>query len=131
MYILYADESGSTGTDYDNPTQKIFTLAGLTLNDKDWYDLNYKIQKEKEKISPDLVNYEIHANDIFQSSKNKGKGYDFRKNSLKDNLHILEQLVDLVVDLNLPIFSVAIDKQKFKKYINSVAAILLFPYANT
>ena len=61
MYILYADESGSTGTDYDNPTQKIFTLAGLTLNDKDWYDLNYKIQKEKEKISPDLVNYEIRT----------------------------------------------------------------------
>ena len=130
MYILYADESGSTGTDYDNPTQKIFTLAGLTLNDKDWYDLNYKIQKEKEKISPDLVNYEIHANDIFQSSKNKGKGYDFRKNSLEDNLHILEQLVDLVVDLNLPIFSVAIDKQKFKKFIIKVhgSSIKIDPY---
>lgn len=130
MYILYADESGSTGTDYDNPTQKIFTLAGLTLNDKDWYDLNYKIQKEKEKISPDLVNYEIHANDIFQSSRNKGKGYDFRKNSIKDNLHILEQLVDLVVDLNLPIFSVAIDKQKFKKFIIKVhgSSIKIDPY---
>ena len=45
MFILYLDESGNTGTDYDNPTQKIFTLAGLALNDKDWYDLNYKIQK--------------------------------------------------------------------------------------
>ena len=43
MFILYLDESGNTGTDYDNPTQKIFTLAGLALNDKDWYDLNYKI----------------------------------------------------------------------------------------
>lgn len=38
MFILYLDESGNTGTDYDNPTQKIFTLAGLALNDKDWYD---------------------------------------------------------------------------------------------
>lgn len=130
MYILYADESGSTGTDYDNPSQKIFTLAGLTISDSDWYDLNYRIQKEKEKISSDLKNYEIHTNDIFQSSKNKGKGYDFRKNSLAENLNILEKLVNLIVDLNLPIFSVVIDKQKFKKYITKThgPSIKIDPY---
>ncbi|CDE14084.1 putative uncharacterized protein [Clostridium sp. CAG:470] len=130
MFILYLDESGNTGTDYDNPTQKIFTLAGLALNDKDWYDLNYKIQKEKEKISPDLINYEIHTNDIFQSSRNIGKGYDFRKNTLEYNLDMLEKLVDLVVDLNLPIFSVVIDKQKFKKFITKVhgPSIKIDPY---
>lgn len=31
MYLMYADESGSTGTDYDNPQQKIFTLAGVAV----------------------------------------------------------------------------------------------------
>lgn len=130
MYILYADESGSTGTDYDNPTQKIFTLAGLSLKDTDWYDLNYKIQREKARISSDLINYEIHTNDIFQSSKNIGKGYDFRKNTIGENLHILEQLVDLVVDLNLPIFSVVIDKQRFKKFINKThgPSVKIDPY---
>ncbi len=130
MFILYLDESGNTGTDYDNPTQKIFTLAGLALNDKDWYDLNYKIQREKEMISPDLVNYEIHTNDIFQSSRNIAKGYDFRKNTIEYNLNMLEKLVDLVVDLNLPIFCVVIDKQKFKKFITKVhgSSIKIDPY---
>ena len=130
MFILYADESGSTGTDYDNPTQKIFTLAGIALRDDDWYNLNYKIQQTKMQISKDLCDYEIHTNDIFQSSKNKGKGFDFRKNSIEQNLNMLEKLVDLIVDLQLPIFSVVIDKQKFKKFINKVhgPSIKIDPY---
>lgn len=117
MYLMYADESGSTGTDYDNPQQKIFTLVGLAVSDSDWYDLNYEIQKRKLEISRDLVNCEIHTNDIFQSSKNEQKGYDFRKNTIEQNLNILEQLVDLIVDFNLPIFSVIIHKPNFKKFI--------------
>lgn len=40
MYLMYADESGSTGIDYDNPQQKVFTLAGLAVSDEDWYELN-------------------------------------------------------------------------------------------
>ena len=117
MYLLYADESGNTGVDYDNPQQKIFTLAGVTLPDKDWYVLNNEIQKRKSKISSDLINYEIHTNDIFQGSKNEEKGFDFRKNSIDKNLSILEQLVDMVVDFNMPIFSVVIHKPNFKKFI--------------
>lgn len=117
MYLMYADESGSTGTDYDNPQQKIFTLAGIVVPDFDWYDLNYEIQKRKKEISRDLINYEIHTNDIFQSSRNEQKGYDFRKNTIEQNLNILEQLVDLIVDFNLPIFYVIIHKPNFKKFI--------------
>lgn len=117
MYLMYADESGSTGTDYDNPQQKVFTLAGIAIPDGDWYDLNNEIQHRKEKISKDLIRYEIHANDIFQASKNIEKGFDFRKNSIKYNLNMLEQLVDLIVDFNLPIFSVVIHKPNFKKFI--------------
>lgn len=130
MYLLYADESGSTGIDYDNPQQKVFTLAGLAIPDEDWYDLNNVIQKKKKDISIELVNYEIHANDIFQSSKDLKKGYDFRKNTIEENLHILEQLVDLIVELNLPIFSVVIHKANFKKFITRThgTSIKIDPY---
>ena len=110
MYLLYADESGSTGIDYDNPQQKVFTLAGIAIPDGDWYNLNREIQRRKAEISIELINYEIHTNDIFQSSKNPKKGYDFRKNTVEYNLYILEQLV--------PIFSVVIHKPNFKKFIN-------------
>jgi len=34
MYILYADESGNTGTDYDNKEQPIFVLGGLIVEDE-------------------------------------------------------------------------------------------------
>lgn len=117
MYLMYADESGSTGTDYDNPQQKIFTLAGVAVPESDWYILNNEIQKRKYEISHDLVKYEIHANEIFQGSKNPKKGYDFRKNSVDENLRILEKLVDMIVEFNVPIFSVVIHKQNFKKFI--------------
>ena len=49
MYILYADESGHTGTDYDNPAQPIFSLSGIAINDSDWYDLNHIIKMKKYK----------------------------------------------------------------------------------
>lgn len=130
MYLMYLDESGSTGTDYDNPQQKVFTLAGICLPDEDWYDLNYEIQKRKYQISSDLIKYEIHANDIFQASKNSKKGFDFRKNSIEDNLCILEQLVNLIVDFELPIFSVVINKPNFKKFLNKThgTSIKIDPY---
>lgn len=130
MYLLYADESGSTGTDYDNPQQKIFTLAGLAIPDKDWYVLNNEIQKRKSIISSDLIKYEIHTNDIFQGSKNIDRGYDFRKNSLDENLYILEQLVDMIVDFNIPIFSVVIHKPNFKKFITKLhgSSLKVDPY---
>lgn len=130
MYLLYADESGNTGIDYDNPQQKLFTLAGIVLPDSDWYTLNNEIQKRKAEISEDLVSYEIHANDIFQSSKNKQKGFDFRKNTIGENLQILEKLVDLIVEFNLPIFSVVIHKSNFKKFINKThgPSIKIDPY---
>lgn len=130
MELLYIDESGSTGTDYDNPQQKVFTLAGLSIPENDWYILNNEIQKKKIEISADLVNYEIHANDIFQASKNIKKGFDFRKNTVEENLNILEQLVDLIVDFNISIFSVVIHKPNFKRYIAEThgSSIKIDPY---
>ena len=40
MYLMYADESGNTGTDYDNKEQPIFVLAGILVEDKKWHDIN-------------------------------------------------------------------------------------------
>jgi hypothetical protein len=33
MDILYADDAGNTGTDYDNQQQPIFSLAGVIKRD--------------------------------------------------------------------------------------------------
>lgn len=47
MYILYADESGNTGTDYDNKEQPIFVLGGLIIKDKKWHKINEVFNREK------------------------------------------------------------------------------------
>ena len=57
MYLLYADESGNTGTDLDNKQQPIFVLAGILVNDKNWHKINNKFNKGKIEILPILENY--------------------------------------------------------------------------
>lgn len=115
MYILYADESGHTGTDYDNLGQPIFSLSGIAINDSDWYDLNHIIEEEKVNICIDLKNNEIHATEIFNPKKDSV----FFKNSIEENLLIMENLVDLIVKFKIPIFLSAIDKTKYKDYITN------------
>lgn len=116
MYLLYADETGNTGFDLDNTQQRIFTLAGVMIESRKWNDLNEEINLKKAEICPLLANTEIHTGDIFQGAKNEKKGFDFRKNSVEENLRILEKLIDLIVEFKLPIYSVFIDKPDFKKY---------------
>lgn len=116
MYLMYADESGNTGTDLDNKSQPNFTIAGILIKDTDWYVLNYLFQKRKIEICPELKSSEVHTSDIFSSSKSKRKGYDFRKYSLSEILSILESLVDFIVEHKIQIIAAPMTKQGFKKY---------------
>ena len=52
MYILYADESGNTGTDYDNKSQPIFVLAGIRVKDSEWHTVNDYFESKKINIYP-------------------------------------------------------------------------------
>lgn len=48
MHILYVDEAGNTGTDYDDKNQPIFSLSGIVVNTDDWAVLNSKINSAKQ-----------------------------------------------------------------------------------
>lgn len=65
MYLMYIDESGSTGTDYENKQQPIFSLAGICVEDCKWHEINNKFEEEKIKIYPEFKNNEIHAMELF------------------------------------------------------------------
>lgn len=67
MYILYADDAGNTGTDYDNIQQPLFSLAGVIVDADKWFILNEYITERKNNISPALINCEIHATEIYNS----------------------------------------------------------------
>jgi len=115
MYILYADESGKTGTDYENKKQPIFVLGGLIVEDNKWHEINQIFNQEKVKISPVLEYTEIHAVDLFNSSKKS----IFDKFDWKKNLNIAEKLVDLILTLDVSFQYIAIDKRSFRKNLNS------------
>ena len=113
MKILYIDEAGNTGLDLNNNQQPIFTLCGIVVDEADWYELNHHIQQVKKEISPELISAEIHASEIFNSSKNLKKGFDFRKNPYQKNLEILENIVDSITSIGFDIFCFNIKKDTY------------------
>jgi len=126
MYILYADESGNTGTDYDNKEQPIFVLGGLIIEDKKWHEINKIFNEEKIKICPELSYTEIHASEFFNSSKKS----IFDKYDWKDNLMTVERLIDLILSLDISFQYIAIDKKSFKRSITDIfgSSIKIDPY---
>lgn len=116
MYILYADESGNTGTDYDNKQQPIFVLSGILVNETNWHNINNYFNKEKIKIWSLFETNEIHTADIFNPRRNS----IFRHDNWIQNLEILEKLVNLILKLDISAMFIAIDKKEFKKSLNSV-----------
>ena len=86
MYLMYADESGNTGTDYDNKEQPIFVLAGVLVEDIKWHDINNFFNHRKIKILPILKDNEIHTNELFNSSKKSV----FNQFKWQDNFKTLE-----------------------------------------
>lgn len=113
MYILYADESGSTGTDFDNEQQPIFVLGGFVVEDDKWHEINRLFNKKKIEINEVFRNAEIHTNEIFNSSKKS----IFDSFEWRNNLNTLEKLADVISELSLEFFYVGIDKPTFKKNI--------------
>ncbi len=126
MYLMYADESGNTGTDYDNSEQPIFVLAGVLLEDKSWHKINDYFTQEKNKIWTLFNKNEIHTSEIFNPRRNS----IFRRNHWIENLETLQKLVDLVCQLDITVHYIAIDKKFFKKGVNFVFknALKIEPY---
>ena len=116
MYIYYADDSGNTGTDYDNKQQPVFSLAGWIVETNNWNELNEHITKKKKEILKEYYNIEIHTTDIFNGKKDKKGKYNFRKNGLEGNFKILDNLVDMAISLNPKILAFVVRKKKLKQY---------------
>lgn len=126
MKLLYADESGNTGTDLDNKQQPIFVLGSVLVEDNYWHDINFLLDDRKSNIDSYFKNHEVHTNEIFNSKKNSY----FGKNDWHKNLEILEQIVNLISLLPLELQYVAIDKKIYKKELkeNYGELIKIDPY---
>lgn len=66
MYLLYADESGSTG----DPKQQFFVLAGFCVFERQGYWIAQELDKIAARFNPaDPASVELHGNPIY-----RGKG---------------------------------------------------------
>lgn len=125
MELLYLDESGSTGLDLDNKQQPYFVLAGVSIKDDKWHEVNDYFELEKIKIYPDFSNIEIHTNELFNSNPKS----PFYKNFWKDNLNILEKLGDLIGSLDIKLSYAIVNKKVYKKHFGN--NIVVDPYLYT
>ena len=116
MYLLYADDAGSTGTDYDNAQQPIFNLGGVIVPCEQWLSLNSRINVWKSTHFPESPEMEIHAVDIFNGKNNKKYGVNYRLNTIEQNLGIFESIVDLILELSLSYTVFNVKKKNLKYY---------------
>jgi hypothetical protein len=49
MYIVYFDETGNTGTNYDDPQQRVFLLGAMVVPEAIWQNLEKDLAAEVEK----------------------------------------------------------------------------------
>lgn len=55
MYLMYADDSKNTGTDYDNKDQPIFVLGSISLEYTNWHKINDYFNERKIEIFKKLI----------------------------------------------------------------------------
>lgn len=122
MYLMYMDESGSTGIDLDNKNQPFFVLTGVCVNAKNWHKINDFFEEEKIKIYPDFSNIEIHTNELYNSNPKSV----FYKNDWKFNFSILEKIVELISKLDIKVSIATVYKPRYKKHFGN--NIVVDPY---
>ena len=110
MYLMYADESGNTGTDYDNKDQPMFVLGSVSLEHTNWHKINDCFNERKIEIFKEFKNVEIHTNEIFSPPRKS----IFHIKDWHENFKILDNLVDLIMKLDVEFNFIAIDKKNFK-----------------
>lgn len=116
MYLLYADDAGNTGVDYDNEQQPVFCLGGVIVPDDQWHSLNQRIRAWKCEHFNDNPNAELHAVEIFNGMRNRKTGMNFRQYSEEQNLSTLESIVKLIVEMSMPFTVFTVQKQNLKAY---------------
>ena len=116
MYLLYADDAGNTGTDYDNKQQPIFNLAGVVVPAEQWHDLNRRVESLRLECFPGNAKAEFHATYIYNGSNDKKAGISFHDIGFKDRLNILSKVIDLIVGMSLPIIHFTVRKHNLKEY---------------
>lgn len=116
MYLLYADDAGNTGLDYENSQQPIFNLAGIIVPAEQWHELNQRVLDLRNRCFPEFPKAVFHATYIFNGSNDKQSGVAFHEMDFSRRLKILSDAVDMIVSASLTITHFPVKKQNLKLY---------------
>ncbi|MFO7730638.1 MAG: DUF3800 domain-containing protein [Spirochaetia bacterium] len=126
MVLIYIDESGDTGTNFNDPEQPVFVLGAMMITQEKWKELEKRFQGVFYEVFNGKVpdNFELHTTDMVSRRKL------FAGFSLEYTIKIRDELFRLIETMSLPIFYRKIDKRRYWNYCQKRfgSGIKLDPY---
>jgi hypothetical protein len=126
VHLVYFDETGNTGTNFDDPQQKVFVLGALIVPEGTWLALEDSLQTEVDRAFPPPrpEGFEIHG-----GSLRNGEGY-FRGISVNDRLAFRDKWLGSARDHGLKFVYRAIDKDRFRRWAQKAlgSGVKINPY---
>lgn len=112
MYLTYFDDTGGTGPNYADPQQPVQGLCSVSIDEAQWRDVEQDCRQIVTNHYPEEAatflrsgRFEFHASAIYQ-----GSGI-FRSRTRQERLQLLYDIVDVVVERQLPVLGVYAEKQ--------------------
>ena len=114
MYLVYFDETGNTGTNFDDPQQKVFVLGAMVVPEAIWQDLEKDLQAAVDGSFPlpRPQDFEIHG-----STLRNGQGY-FRGFSVDVRVAFRDKWLALSRQHGVKFIYRAIEKGRFRSWVH-------------
>lgn len=126
MYLVYFDETGNTGTNYDDAQQRIFALGALVVSEAVWQALERDLQSAVDSAFPQPrpEDFEIHG-----GAMRNGEGY-FRGISVADRMALRDRWLALACRHGVKFIYRAIDKGRFRHWVHATfgSGVKINPY---
>ncbi len=112
MILVYIDESGDTGTNFNDPQQPVFVLGAMLIDQSNWkkYEERFlTVIREyfNEKIPE---NFELHTMDLVNRKK------WFSESSIEEVNRLRDRLLDLILTERITVLYRKIVKKDYQKY---------------
>jgi hypothetical protein len=112
MYLVYLDETGSTGADLNDAQQPVFVLAGLIVPETCWQDLEKDLESALATHFPVLAAdaREVHGKDLRNGSA------DFKGVASAKRLELRDAWLKIAQKHSLKLVYRAIVKKRFQRW---------------
>lgn len=114
MHIVYFDETGNTGTNFDDPQQRVFVLGAMVVPETVWQNLEKDLQAAVDSMFPQPRPYgfEIHGGAL-----RNGQGC-FRGLSVNARVAFRDIWLALARQYEVKFIYRAIDKSRFRSWVH-------------